>query len=554
MTIRRRVALTLATGLLSTGGAIAAPVVLTPARTAAEAYSTYLCTGYASCAAAGYTSYGYASKDNNSTMWWRMYAGHNCTNYVAYRLVASGLPNERPWSGSGNATNWGSAMSDITDQTPMVGAVAWWRANTPGAGSSGHVAIVEQVVSPDQIVISEDMWGGDFHWRTVTRSSGAWPAGFIHFNDRPLAPVTKPSISGDPVVGATLTADPGRWAQADAKLAVQWLAGGTPIPGATSPTLEVTPDLLDQPLKVRVTATRQGYQPGKAASPRSAAVRPGQLAVAQQPAVDGTPKVGETLTLAPASWSPAPTSVSTQWLADGVPIEGATGPTLVLDADLVGAAITVQQTADATGYTTSQLLTPGTAKVRPGTIQVATPFVVRGATRVGRTLTVVPGTVTPADAGASYTWTRDGVPIAGATGAQYTATADDVGHLVEPQVVLSRRGYTDRTLALTTPGPVTTTPVLGLRTHGVDTGRVVVHLKVTAEGVRTATGTVTAWVGQHSVTGDLVDGVVRLVITDLAPGTRRLHVAYAGTTVIEGGHVATDVVVPEPRTKGSGGH
>jgi surface antigen len=90
--------------------------------------SGYLCTGYTACKNAGYPSAGYAA--NNHKMYWRMYSGHNCTNYVAYRMVKAGMPNVRPWSGSGNATNWGVAMRNITDQQPRVGAVAWWRATS----------------------------------------------------------------------------------------------------------------------------------------------------------------------------------------------------------------------------------------------------------------------------------------------------------------------------------------------------------------------------------------------------------------------------------------
>ena len=42
---------------------------------------TFLCTGYTACKQAGYSDAGYSA--NNDTMYWRMYAGHNCTNYVA---------------------------------------------------------------------------------------------------------------------------------------------------------------------------------------------------------------------------------------------------------------------------------------------------------------------------------------------------------------------------------------------------------------------------------------------------------------------------------------
>ncbi len=83
----------------------------------------------------GMGSAGYAA--NNTKMYWRMYSGHNCTNYAAYRMVQSGLPNQRPWSGGGNATYWGTSMPRITDDVPAVGAVAWWKANTGPAGSAG---------------------------------------------------------------------------------------------------------------------------------------------------------------------------------------------------------------------------------------------------------------------------------------------------------------------------------------------------------------------------------------------------------------------------------
>ena len=131
-------------------------------------------------------------------MYWRMYSGHNCTNYAAYMMVRSGLPNTRPWSGGGNATYWGTSMPRITDGTPRVGAVAWWKANTGPAGSAGHVAYVEKVVSADQVIVSQDSWGGDFSWATITRGSGNWPSGFIHFNDRELVNAKRARSSPGP--------------------------------------------------------------------------------------------------------------------------------------------------------------------------------------------------------------------------------------------------------------------------------------------------------------------------------------------------------------------
>lgn len=174
----------------------AATLVLVGGITPASAVYQSLCSGYTSCNTQGMSHFGYATAAKN--MYWRMATGHNCTNYVAYRLVQNGLPNTKPWSTTGNAYNWGIANAKLTDQTPTVGSVAWWAANRPPIGRSGHVSYVEQVVSADEIIVSEDNWGGNFHWRRVTRDK-YWPSGFIHFADKPSTAVP---VTGHSPVGA----------------------------------------------------------------------------------------------------------------------------------------------------------------------------------------------------------------------------------------------------------------------------------------------------------------------------------------------------------------
>ena len=218
---------------------------------------TTLCWGYKACSQQGMTASGYAQV--SKTMYWRMYAGHNCTNYAAYRVVKSGLPNVRPWSGSGNAENWGLAMSHITDQTPTVGAIAWWKQNVWPAGSAGHVAYVEKVVSPTEIIVSQDSWGGDFSWARITKDGKGWPNGFVHFNDINLGFTSAPSISGAAQVGSTLTATPGTWSKPDVELTYEWLADGLPIPDATLSTYTPVRSDLGKALTVRVTASKTGF-------------------------------------------------------------------------------------------------------------------------------------------------------------------------------------------------------------------------------------------------------------------------------------------------------
>ncbi|WP_076261013.1 CHAP domain-containing protein [Intrasporangium flavum] len=169
---RRRLAVfvaALATALTSLG-------VAAPARAAEW---IVLCTGYDACNAAGYPDSAY--KANAAMSWWRQSTGHNCTNYVAYRLVKNGLPNTKPTSLSGNASNWGPSFPAQTNTSPAVGSIAWWDTSF---SSTGHVAYVEQVLSASDIIISEDNWGGDFRWRRVTLTGGRWPKGFIHLKDQ----------------------------------------------------------------------------------------------------------------------------------------------------------------------------------------------------------------------------------------------------------------------------------------------------------------------------------------------------------------------------------
>ena len=208
----------------------------------ATATSTLLCTGYDGCRDAGYSPAGY--KLASSTMWWQMYSGHNCTNYAAYRMVKSGLPNSRPWTGSGNASNWGHAMAGITDAVPAVGAVAWWDAYVRPAGSAGHVAYVERVISADEIIVSQDSWGGDFSWARITRAGGSWPSGFVHFNDVPLVNTAPPAILGEPKVGSRLSASAGTWSQSGTTYC---RTSGAPTASAITNATGPTPDRRARP-------------------------------------------------------------------------------------------------------------------------------------------------------------------------------------------------------------------------------------------------------------------------------------------------------------------
>src|SRR5579862_3439947 len=180
------------------------PVVASPA----SAVAGRSCDGFAACSVNGYTTHGYPAHEWNS--YWRMYAGDNCTNYVAYaESAAFGVPD--PGYLLGNAGDWpanAAAHGDPVDDTPSVGAVAVWYGGAPGIGPSGHVAVVEQVGPGGAwVVLSQEHLSSDidgFEWTQVSRGGVAndgwesFPDAFIHFNRTVRASSVLQPVASDP--------------------------------------------------------------------------------------------------------------------------------------------------------------------------------------------------------------------------------------------------------------------------------------------------------------------------------------------------------------------
>ena len=507
-TVSRALAAVVCVLLLGTSGAAVAAAggpgvrpspgprpVDTPQRPAVplERSFSMLCSGYAGCRDAGMSNAGYQA--NNDTMYWRMYSGHNCTNYVAYRMVRSGMPNTRPWSGGGNAEYWGTSNPDITDQTPAVGAVAWWKAYARPAGSAGHVAYVEKVVSPDEIIVSEDSWGGDFSWARITRDGGSWPSGFVHFNDVTLTNTAKPAVSGTPKVGAVLSSSTGAWRPASAANTYhyQWRAGGTPITGATAPTLRLREDQQGKRISVVVTASTTGLPATSAVSEKTPVIEPGVISSTVAPVVtggvDGVPTVDAPLEASPGSWTPDPASLTYQWYADGVLLEGETRSTYTPGAAELGQAVSVTVTAARDGYDPVSASSPAGPPVQAATFAAGTEPALSGEPRLGETVTVDPGTWSPTVGDdVAITWLRDGAPIEGATGPSYVLAPEDLGTTLSARVETTRPGYQPLVRTTAPTERVLTVPTMALRTSRPGVGRWAVHVAMTAPGLETVPG------------------------------------------------------------------
>ena len=171
-----------------------------------------------------------------------------------------------------------------------------------------------------------------------------------------------------------------------------------------------------------------------------------QLENTALPRIQGTPKVGMTLTGTPGSWDPEPGSVAHHWLANGAPIAGATGPKLAVTMALVGKRITLRVTASADGLDDVSEVSAPTAPVAKGTFTVRVRPGIAGKARVDMTLRAVKGAVSPAADRASYQWLLNGKRIKGATGVTLRLKPKFQGKKVSVRVTFARPGYVAKTL------------------------------------------------------------------------------------------------------------
>jgi len=158
---------------------------LVAAAPAQAADFTVICNGWAACAKSGHSSYGYQATYKSS--YWSQQGGHNCTNYVAWRLTHNGRVTARV-PGTGNASEWATAVANhpgwgaTMSTTPRASTIAWWPAGAKPAGAEGHVAYVQKVETIDgktYVTVSEDNKGGAFRWIRV--GGDQLPHGYISF-------------------------------------------------------------------------------------------------------------------------------------------------------------------------------------------------------------------------------------------------------------------------------------------------------------------------------------------------------------------------------------
>jgi hypothetical protein len=151
-------------------------------------------------------------------------------------------------------------------------------------------------------------------------------------------------------------------------------------------------------------------------------------------------------------------------LRDGDPITGATASSYTLVGEDAETVISAEVTGIKLGYDATTTTTDETDAIEPGTL-AATPIpTITGVARVGSQLTVSAGTWLPRPVNLEYQWMSDGQDIDGATGTQFTPTADELDTVISVRVEATKLGYVSEMMtSIDTPavveGIMTATPV-----------------------------------------------------------------------------------------------
>lgn len=153
------------------------------------------------------------------------------------------------------------------------------------------------------------------------------------------------------------------------------------------------------------------------------------------------PVVGVPLGAAVGGWTPDPTSYSYAWLADGVPIPGATLRTYVPVAADVGKLISVRVRAFRSGFRAGTADSPAFGPVTaPPITNLALPSI-PGVVRVGRYSRAGSGSWSVPDATYTYTWMTGSTILHTSADPRYLVPALARAHGLTVTVTASKPGY-----------------------------------------------------------------------------------------------------------------
>ncbi|MBF4621106.1 carboxypeptidase regulatory-like domain-containing protein [Clavibacter sp. VKM Ac-2542] len=349
----------------------------------------------------------------------------------------------------------------------------WWSNGVAisGATGSAYTLVAADLGKKITLTVTANKSG----YTSLAKSSAATATVAAAPSPIAFTTVPTPTITGTPKVGTPLTAATGTWAPVPTTFAYRWFVANVAVTGATASTYTPVAADVGKRITVTVTGSRSGYTTAAKTSAASAAVvaapvtTPSTFTTVPTPTISGTAQVGSTLTAAPGTWAPVPTTFSYRWFVANVAVSGATASTYAPVAADVGKKITVTVTGARSGYTSASKTSAASAAVVAApaakAFAVASSPTITGTVAVGGVLTAATGSWSPAPA-FTYQWSAGSTAISGATGSAYTLGTADLGKTITVTITAKATGYitTTRTSAATVavgkPAITSTQPVI----------------------------------------------------------------------------------------------
>jgi hypothetical protein len=171
---------------------------------------------------------------------------------------------------------------------------------------------------------------------------------------------------------------------------------------------------------------------------------PETLKPTKRPAITGTLAVGSTVKANAGTWTPAATSYTYRWAANGTTIAGATGASYAIAPAQLGKRLTVTVTAKRSGHPSGTAASSPSAVVAKGSASKATRKpAVTGTAKTGKTVRASVGTWSPKVSSYRYEWRLNGKVIKGRTGATLKLTSSMRNKKLTVTVIARRTGYQD---------------------------------------------------------------------------------------------------------------
>ncbi|MEH0110703.1 CAP domain-containing protein [Tersicoccus sp. MR15.9] len=295
-----------------------------------------------------------------------------------YRPLDTNVAGPQIWSGQPSATGWsiitGNPQAGETLQaaqvqwspTETVVTYQWLRDGVDILGATGTSLLLTTADVGHAMSVRQT--GTYFDLTKSYVSSPTMPV----TDPAVVSHTTEPTITGQLVVGKTLTVNPGTW-ETGTTFTYQWRRDRTPIDGATGTTYTLTDADLNTRIYVDVTATKDQKLPSTVSAFSGGYVTPVPMTWTTR-----TPTIGGTLTgvgylrVDGGTW-PAGVGLDYQWYRDGVKVgPSTTQPVYLTTSTDMGHRFMVAVTAS-DGYTSVTRQSAATAPLGPVAAPAPTP-------------------------------------------------------------------------------------------------------------------------------------------------------------------------------------